>query len=355
MFLPDRVIDHLRKVSDEPDLTGTKYRLVELVGRGGMGEVYRAEDVELGREVALKVATLHGAGGLAERLQNEARVLAGLEHPGIVPIHDVGVLPDGRVFYAMKLVRGERLDVWARAADRPSVLRLFQRICEAVAFAHAHGVIHRDLKPDNVMVGEFGEALVMDWGLAKSVRAVAASGAARAAAVVHDETELEGATLPMAGQTAAGTVMGTPAFMPPEQARGDTSAIDRRSDVWGLGAILYTLLAGRPPYVAESGALLLARAATGAPDPLARLAVRVPPPLASICAKAMAADPAARYPSALELGRDIEAFLDQAPVSAHRDGVLERAARFASRHRVVLSLFAVYLLVRAVLAVAARW
>src|SRR5262249_1249018 len=140
---------HVGAVSDAPDVTGTKYVLVKELGRGGMAVVYAAQDAELGREVALKVSTLATSEELARRLRAEAQVIAGLEHPGIVPVHDVGVLPDGRAYYAMKLVRGERLDTWREKQDRRAVLRVFVRICEAVAFAHSHGVIHRDLKPEN--------------------------------------------------------------------------------------------------------------------------------------------------------------------------------------------------------------
>jgi eukaryotic-like serine/threonine-protein kinase len=289
--LSDEVLAHVRAVLDEPDLEGTKYRLVKAIGRGGMASVFAVEDAELGRQVALKVSLGLDAEDAAERLRREARVVARLEHPGIVPIHDVGVLSDGRVYYAMKLVRGETLAEWVRKEPTLlQVLRLFQRICEAVGFAHAHGVVHRDLKPENVMIGEFGEALVMDWGVA------------RAAA---DETQ-------------EGVVIGTPAFMAPEQARGHD--VDARADVYGLGATL-------------------------------RHVVRdMPKPLASIVARATAGDRDARYASASELAEEIGRFVDGERVHAHRETVLDRATRFASRHRVVLTLLGVYIAVRVVLA-----
>jgi eukaryotic-like serine/threonine-protein kinase len=290
MWIPDGVVEHVRAVSDEPDLSPTKYRLLRPLGRGGMGTVYAAEDTELGREVALKVSAGAHTEETCLRLRREAQVLARLEHPGIVPVHDVGTLPDGRVYYVMKLVRGVRLDVWARQAhDRRAVLSLFQRIGEAVAFAHAHRVLHRDLKPENVMVGAFGEALVMDWGIAK---------------------ELDAATEP------AGTIVGTPGHMAPEQARGET--VDTRTDVYGLGALLSFLLrAGDPPA-----------------------------PLVSICARASAEAPADRYASALDLVDDVARFLDGSPVRAHKETLLERGARIAASHRVVLSLAAAYVVVR---------
>ncbi len=340
MFVPDRVLDHVTEVSDEPDLGGTKYRLLRPLGRGGMGSVYAAEDTELGREVAIKVSSGTDASSeLCERLRREARVIARLEHPGIVPVHDLGVLPDGRLFYVMKLVRGARLDAWAaRQSDRRATLRLFQRIVEAVAFAHARGILHRDLKPENVMVGEFGEALVMDWGIAKELAAASSRSLDPDASPFHD-----------AGATAAGAVLGTLAYMPPEQTRGDADAIGPRSDVYGLGALLYFLLCGRAPF--PDGAPRLAGAK---PAPLRGLDPSLPPALVAVCEKAMAADPDDRYPSALALGDDVRRFVDGEPVSAYRESLPERAQRLAARHRVLLSLLAAYLLVRLLLIALSR-
>jgi serine/threonine-protein kinase len=226
MWIPDRTLAHLRAVTDKPDFSGTRYRLLEPVGQGGMGVVYRAHDTELERDVAIKVLrTPEATPDLARRLRTEARILAGLEHPGIVPVHDVGTLPDGRVWYAMKLVRGESLDrLIARPFDLAERLRIFQRIAEAVAFAHAHGVLHRDLKPGNVMVGAFGEVLVLDWGVAK--RAEGAPGDVATAA--PDRTDRAG--------TLHGTRLGTPGWMAPEQERGDVARIDRRTMCTGSAA-----------------------------------------------------------------------------------------------------------------------
>ena len=163
-FLSDRALERLRRTADLLDVGGTQYRLLERVATGGMGMVYAAEDTKLGRRVALKVLDVPDASGeLAKRLVREARVLAQLEHPGIVPVHDVGALADGRVFCTMKFVEGQRLDEHlARTPSLSERLRLFQRICEPVAFAHARGVLHRDLKPANIMIGPFGEVLVLD-------------------------------------------------------------------------------------------------------------------------------------------------------------------------------------------------
>jgi serine/threonine protein kinase len=349
MFVPDRVIEHLREATDAPDLSGTKYRLGRALGRGGMGAVYAAEDVELGREVAIKVSSAALSASVVERLRREARVVARLEHPGIVPVHDLGTLPDGRVYYVMKLVRGERLDAWAKGKDVRAILRLFQRVCEAVAFAHARGVLHRDLKPENVMVGEFGEALVMDWGIAKELAGAGGTVAADADAVAD--------TIPVEASpdaTATGTVMGTPAYMPPEQARGDVKAQGARSDVYGLGAILYSLLAGRPPSTGKSGREVIESAIAGAARPLREIDPSIPRPVESICHRALARDPGDRYASAREMAADVERFLDGERVAAHRETIVEVATRFATRHRVLLSLLGMYLLVRVLLALLAR-
>ena len=160
-MISEPALDRLSAMFQQPDVAGTRYELISVLGRGGMGVVYLARDTVLDREVALKIVE-QPSGAV-----NEARILARLEHPGIVPVHDFGEFPDGRLFYAMKRVRGDRLDRWmASGRDLSERLGVFLRVCEAVAFAHARGVIHRDLKPENVMVGEFGEVLVLDWGLA---------------------------------------------------------------------------------------------------------------------------------------------------------------------------------------------
>jgi serine/threonine protein kinase len=294
-FLPDHVLDHLRAVSELPDFAGTRYQLGAEIGRGGMGTVYRARDTVLGRQVALKV--LHAADrepGAGERILEEARIIARLEHPGIVPVHDAGVLGDGRVYYAMKLVEGLRLDEFARSTTVLAArLRVFQKVCEAVAFAHSRGVVHRDLKPENIMTGAFGEVLTMDWGVARSL--------------------LDRAEGP-------GTVVGTPRYIAPEQAAGVDA--DPRADIYSLGAILRFLLP--------------------APAPRA---------LAAIAGKAMSADPAARYATALELSADIEQYLENLPVSAYRENLFEKGARLFTRNQSLMMLLLAYVLVRVALLV----
>ena len=167
-MISDSTLRHLQDVADLPDLSGTRYELIAPLGRGGMGRVYCVRDRELDRQVALKVLSGLADGASVARLRMEAGVLARLEHPGIVPVHDAGVLPDGRAFYVMTLVRGSRLDELAPTIPSlPERLRLLARVTDAVAFAHAHGVVHRDLTPSNIMIGPFGQVLVMDWGTAK--------------------------------------------------------------------------------------------------------------------------------------------------------------------------------------------
>ena len=320
MSLSDAALARLAEIVDAPDLAGTKYELRGRVGRGGMGTVWRAYDRELGREVALKV--MNGPdprpGGEA-RLRTEAQVLARLEHPGLVPVHDLGLLPDGRMFYAMKLVRGRRLDEHARDLRSPSArLRIFERICEAVAFAHAHGVIHRDLKPQNVMVGPFGEVLVLDWGVAKVLADPEPAGRP-ALEVAPSEVDADAATL-----TAAGTVLGTPGYMAPEQARGE-SAIGVAADVYALGALLSFLAGDAPPRA-----------------------------LSAMVARARAPRPEDRYPSVGALQEDVARFLSDLPVSAYTERPLEQVRRLATKYRTPLVLVLAYLVMRALLAFVAR-
>src|SRR5437773_992295 len=226
-FLSNNALERLREGAEAPDLAGTRSRPLERVSRGGMGVVYAAQDENLQRRVALKVLDIPGSDGdLSSRLVREARVLAALEHPGIVPVHDVGTLGDGRVFYTMKFVEGKRLDKFIESVtSMPDRLRIFLRICDAVAFAHARGVLHRDLKPANIMVGPFGEVLVMDWGLAKILRGEVSSTMLEAdpEATVLDnpkQANIAGRPAETSVVTGHGTVMGTPGYMSPEQARG---------------------------------------------------------------------------------------------------------------------------------------
>ncbi len=307
-YLPDKVIDHLREAVVLPDFSATRYELLGEIGRGGMGTVYAGRDKQLDRRVALKVLNiLDSSGQAAERMAGEARVLARLEHPGIVPVHDLGTLPDGRVFYVMKLVDGTRLDAYAKtSATLNERLRVFSRICETVAFAHSHGIIHRDIKPENIMVGPFGEVLVLDWGVAK---------------IVGIEREHSSAGSGARSHTASGTVIGTPGYMAPEQSSGVIDQVDARSDVFSLGITLEALVAQ----------------------------LSVPKRLRAIWRKAAASDRSARYANVLELAADIERFLAGEPVLAYRETTLERLGRLAMRHQTLVLLVAAYLVMRILL------
>src|ERR1700688_1976326 len=225
-WLSDRAVDRLRVAAEIPDLSGTNYVLLDKLGAGGMGGVFRVEDTALGRQVALKViGVVDSSGELSVRLLREAKIIAQLEHPGIVPVHDGGTLPDGRVFYTMKLVHGRRFDQQRNELRGvPERLRTFQKICEAVSFAHAHNVLHRDLKPQNIMVGKFGGVLVMDWGLAKLLNTEMAAEADSSRKISLQQPPHSGADR-AEPDTAHGMVLGTPGYMAPEQARGDVETV----------------------------------------------------------------------------------------------------------------------------------
>lgn len=330
-WLPDHTVRHLRSVAGWPDLSGTRYTIAEEIGRGGMGTVYLARDEELNRDVAIKVTnTLGSHSELETRMRTEARILARLEHPGIVPIHEVGTLSDGRIFYVMKCVRGVTLlEYIAGTHDLNDLLRVFERICEPVAFAHAAGYVHRDLKPENVMVGSFGEVLVMDWGVAK---------------VLGDPTSAPGPAvnapnLP-GGQTDPGTVMGTPGYMPPEQAFGFVDTIDQRADVYALGAILFTMLMPASPPAAP---------AADVPALLGRR-TNLPKRLRAICARAMAPEARDRYERVDALVADMARYRSGQPVEAYPETLLDRAGRLAYNYRVPLLLVFAYLIMRVIVA-----
>jgi serine/threonine protein kinase len=331
-WLSDEAVARLRSAGAEPDLAGTRYRLIERIGSGGMGSVYVAEDATLGRRVAIKILDVpDSAGDLAARLQREAHILASLEHPGIVPVHDAGTLADGRVFYAMKFVEGERLDRFSeRENTLPGRLRIFQRICDTVAFAHTRGVLHRDLKPENIMTGSFGEVLVIDWGVAKILRANRTATPAETAQDQARETSagsgLAADSSRTALKTAHGAVLGTPGYMAPEQARGDVEHLDERADIYSLGAILQFVIAART-----------------------RGTQTAPRALTAIARKAMNSDRAGRYASASELGQDIARYLDGLPVLAYPENMLQKIARWAARYRLAIVLVLTYLVVRALL------
>src|SRR5262245_14256012 len=220
-----------------------------------MAEVWRGFDALLARGVALKVLRepVLADGGFRARFEEEARHVGRLEHPSIVPVYDLGELPDGRPFFVMKLIQGQTLAELLAARASPAEdlsrwIRVFEQVCAAVAFAHARDLIHRDLKPSNVMQGEFGEVLVMDWGIAKALAARPQSATAPPTPVLPSSWVSGATTGPEGPETLPGQAKGTPAFMAPEQARGEASRVGKASDVFGLGGILCVTLTGRPPY-----------------------------------------------------------------------------------------------------------
>jgi WD40 repeat protein/serine/threonine protein kinase len=309
-----------------PTVAPASYEVGREIARGGLGKILAARDVRLDRPVAIKqlIACDREA---VERFEREALVTARLQHPAIVPVHEAGRWPNGEPFYAMKHVAGRPLDVVIdRAPDLAARLALLPHVlavADAIAYAHGERVIHRDLKPANVLVGDFGETVVIDWGLAKDLAREdgGASGTTSADRLA-------------AGLTVAGSVVGTPAYMPPEQALGHP--VDERADVYALGALLYHLLAGAAPY--RASARVLVDVTTRPPPPLPRA---VPRDLVAIVDKAMARAPDDRYPTAKQLADDLKKFLTGQLVGAHEYTALDRVRRFARRHRALLALGAI--------------
>ncbi len=340
--LTDAALDRLREAFEHPDFTDSRYRIVGRLGSGGMGTVYLAEDTALRRKVAIKVTNLpDNEGKMAARIQREAEIIARLEHPGLVPIHDVGRLEDGRVFYVMKYVQGSRLDDHLlQVVSLTDRLRLFLKLCEAVAFAHAKGVLHRDLKPQNVMVGAFGEVLLMDWSAAKVLNKVLANEEEGFDSLPTHGLHVpsDKAMLPRGAEidTAHGTVIGTLAYRSPEQADGQVAQLDERTDVYAMGAILYSLLTHRAPLDARQPAFIRPR----------QVNPRIARPLEAICLQAMAKAAPSRYASVQELAQEVTRFLDGLPVAAYRENLFESLYRLLRRHRFLVLLIVAYLLMR---------
>ncbi len=315
-----------------------------------MGRILRAFDVRLGRMVALKELQLRAGGLLEERFRTEALVTARLQHPSIVPIYDVGQWPTGEPFYCMRLVSGRALsEVIAETrtlGQRLALLPHVLAVAEAVAYAHSQHIIHRDLKPANVLVGEFGETVVIDWGLAKDLLPAGAAPPGEGAGPGSP-------SIPDPGLTMAGTVMGTPTYMPPEQARGQP--VDERADVYALGAILYHLLAGAPPYRRHPSEQALQDVLAGPPPPLARREEHVPSDLLALVSKAMAREPQERYRTAKELAEDLRRFQTGQIIGAYQYTRWELIRRFVRRYRAVVTVATAALLVLAGLGSVSMW
>jgi serine/threonine-protein kinase len=322
-----------------------RYRILRPHARGGLGEVFVAEDQELHREVALKEIQQQHAQSKG-RFVLEAEITGGLEHPGIVPVYGLGQYGDGRPFYAMRFIKGDNLkEAIKRFHDRPpsagrespqtasarnleyrQLLRRFIDVCNAIAYAHSRGVLHRDLKPGNIMLGKFGETLIIDWGLAKAAgRAEAGKGS--------EEASLRLSSGSGQAATVMGTALGTPAYMSPEQAAGRLDLLGPASDVYSLGATLYAVLTGRAPFRDEEAIELLQKVQRGEFAAPRSVNSAVPPALEAICLKAMARAPEDRYPSPRELASEIDHWLADEPVSAYPEPLGARLARWGRRHR----------------------
>ncbi len=305
--------------------------------RGGLGKITRARDRELGRSLAIKEIQAPDVNSVA-RFVREAQITMRLEHPAIVPVHDAGRWESGEPFYAMKLVSGRTLKevVLGKKTleERMGLLPNIIAVVDAMAYAHDQGIIHRDLKASNVLIGAFGETIVIDWGLAKDLRRPD-----QPPELAYGPYRRNGDT------TVAGAVVGTPSFMPPEQARGEE--VDARADVYALGALLYYALSGRAPHEGVDSAEVLSRVRAGAPIPVRELVPAVPSDLADIVGKAMARDKAARYPSAAELADDLKRFQTGQMVAAHAYSWMELAGRWVRRHRAIAATTVLFVLVAA--------
>src|SRR5262245_6729653 len=328
------------------------YELMEEIGRGGMGVVYRARDTALDRDVAVKLLSERypAVSPAAQRFLSEARVTGQLQHPGIPAVHQVGTLGDGRPFLAMKLIKGSTLAAILKqrpnlAANRARLLVIFEAVCQAVGYAHSHRVIHRDLKPTNVMVGAFGEVQVMDWGLAK-ILGEETSAIAEALPAEQTRAWTQLSPTPETGShTQPGSLVGTPSFIAPEQAVGQIERVNERADVFGLGALLAVILTGQPPYLGETAEAVRVQAVRGKlEDCFARLdASGAEPALVALCKKSLAFEPADRPAHAGIVAQLITAYLasvqerlEQARVE--RAAVEVRAREEHKRRRPALSL-----------------
>ncbi|HEX7449866.1 MAG TPA: protein kinase [Pirellulales bacterium] len=337
--------------SDEPTLeyeNHAHYRMVREFAKGGMGKVSVARDLALKRDVALKelLDEVLDLPNSQRRFVAEAEITGQLEHPGIVPIYALGADERGKPFYAMRLIEGQTLaqaidDFYGQKSfhrgELKALLRRFVMVCQTVAYAHERGVIHRDLKPANIMLGPFGETLVMDWGLAKPVR----DGQSNES-TLGDVAQQQ---LAAGGVTQGDCVVGTPAYMPPEQARGKTAELGLAADIYSLGAVLYHLLTGVPPYSGASSGEVLEQVKTAAPPDPSALRRGVPRALEAICLKAMSRRSKARYPTALALAESVQHWLDDEPVEAYAEPPLERAYRWSRKHKSAVATAAISLVV----------
>jgi serine/threonine-protein kinase len=331
-------------------LTRDRHALLHIHATGGIGRIWLARDDHIGRIVALKELRREHAGQPAHgaRFLREAQITGQLEHPGIVPVYELSKRPGNQQpFYTMRFIQGQTLSAAARAygeqklkgtagaLELRGLISAFVAVSNAVSYAHARGVVHRDLKGDNIILGDFGEVIVLDWGLAKVLDR--AEDEAGVPVVVADGDSAY-------GQTLQGEIMGTPAFMAPEQAAGQLDRVDQRSDVYGLGAILYEVLTGQAPFSGDSAYEVLETVREKEPNRPRVVCPDVPPALEAICLRALAKEPENRYPSARALGKDVQRWLADEPVEAYREGMPARVARWGRRHKTAVAAAAAILL-----------
>ncbi|MFT4539179.1 MAG: serine/threonine protein kinase/formylglycine-generating enzyme required for sulfatase activity [Planctomycetota bacterium] len=342
-----------------------RYKRRGELGRGGMAIVYRAFDTDLDRELAMKVlrgpsTTSAGAGkedssktpsGRAlARFLEEAQITAKLDHPGITSIHELGIDEEGRAYFTMQLVRGVRLDQLIENKktssvgwSEPKMLETLLKVCDAVSYAHAKGVVHRDLKPANIMVGRFGETYVIDWGLARVIDRETSDHGTKMIHTYRSRVADEDPYSPL--MTVDGDIIGTPAYMSPEQASGSSHSISATSDVYAIGAVLYELLSGQAPYLDGDSALtsktLLERIIKEPPRDLARVAASSAPELRGICSKAMKRDPKSRYPNVRAMASDLRAYIAGRPVNAYQQSWYTKGMRWMRRNAVPVAFVSV--------------
>jgi serine/threonine protein kinase len=299
-----------------------RYTVTHRLARGGMGEVFSARDLRLDRTVAMKLLGVR-ASRWAARFRVEVHTMTRLDHPGVVPIYDLGTLPDGRLFYTMKLVAGRTLEELMRSGEpRDRLVRRLAQAADVIDYAHDRGVLHRDLKPSNVMVDAAGSVFVMDWGVARVIAEA-------------EEVDPEGPEQPGPG-TQAGTILGTIEYMAPEQAQGSRDSVDGRADVFGLGAILYHILTGRPPVGGRTVEEKLSRSRAARVERPRTLDASLPLVLEAICLKALSANPRDRYGKAGELARDLRRYLGDDRVEAQPTAIARRGRRTFLRRPGVL-------------------